>query len=87
MASKTTAKHPRAEWDAAFASVTEPKHGAKGRRRKAVRRIARPPHPGETIREDYLKPLGMSINRLAIELSSPGHPNAGGRKRAARNHG
>jgi len=24
------------------------------------------PHPGETIREDYLKPLGMSINQLAI---------------------
>jgi addiction module HigA family antidote len=30
------------------------------------------PHPGETIREDYLKPLGMSINRLAIELRVPG---------------
>lgn len=26
------------------------------------------PHPGETILEDYLKPLGMSVNRLAIEL-------------------
>jgi len=30
------------------------------------------PHPGETIREDYLKPLGMSVNRLAIELRVPG---------------
>jgi len=29
------------------------------------------PHPGETILEDYLKPLGMSINRLAIELRVP----------------
>src|SRR5947207_3246191 len=29
------------------------------------------PHPGETIREDYLKPLGMSINQLAIELRVP----------------
>ena len=29
------------------------------------------PHPGETIREDYLKPLGMSVNRLAIELRVP----------------
>src|SRR5579863_575459 len=29
------------------------------------------PHPGETIREDYLKPLGMSANRLAIELRVP----------------
>jgi plasmid maintenance system antidote protein VapI len=22
------------------------------------------PHPGETIREDFLKPLGMSVNKL-----------------------
>jgi len=29
------------------------------------------PHPGETIREDYLKPLGMSVNRLALELRVP----------------
>src|SRR6202050_3165789 len=29
------------------------------------------PHPGETIREDYLKPLGMSANRLALELRVP----------------
>ena len=26
------------------------------------------PHPGETIREDVLKPLGMSVNQLAREL-------------------
>jgi len=29
------------------------------------------PHPGETIREDYLKPLRMSVNRLALELRVP----------------
>jgi addiction module HigA family antidote len=29
------------------------------------------PHPGETIREDFLKPLGMSVNRLALELRVP----------------
>jgi addiction module HigA family antidote len=29
------------------------------------------PHPGETLREDYLKPLGMSLNRLALELRVP----------------
>jgi addiction module HigA family antidote len=29
------------------------------------------PHPGETIREDYLKPLGMSVNRLALDLRVP----------------
>lgn len=27
-----------------------------------------PPHPGETIREDVLEPLGMSVNRLAKAL-------------------
>jgi addiction module HigA family antidote len=26
------------------------------------------PHPGETIREDVLEPLGMSVNQLAREL-------------------
>src|SRR5579862_9162249 len=29
------------------------------------------PHPGETIREDFLKPLGMSVNRLALALRVP----------------
>src|SRR5678815_3162980 len=29
------------------------------------------PHPGETIREDYLKPFGMSVNKLALELRVP----------------
>ncbi len=27
-----------------------------------------PPHPGETIQEDYLEPLGMSVNQLAKAL-------------------
>jgi addiction module HigA family antidote len=29
------------------------------------------PHPGETIREDYLRPLGLSANKLAMELRVP----------------
>ena len=29
------------------------------------------PHPGETIREDYLKPPGMSVNKLALDLRVP----------------
>ena len=29
------------------------------------------PHPGETIREDFLEPLGLSVNKLAIELRVP----------------
>jgi len=32
-------------------------------------KVIKPPHPGETIREDYLAPLGMSVNELA---RSPG---------------
>jgi antitoxin HigA-1 len=30
--------------------------------------MIKPPHPGETIREDYIVPLGMSVNRLAAAL-------------------
>ncbi|MBI1896052.1 MAG: HigA family addiction module antidote protein [Acidobacteria bacterium] len=30
-----------------------------------------PVHPGETLREDFLKPLGLTANRLAIELHLP----------------
>jgi len=31
-------------------------------------RLIPPPHPGETIREDILVPLNMSVNRLAKDL-------------------
>lgn len=31
----------------------------------------RPIHPGEVLREDYLKPLGMSVNALAVALNVP----------------
>jgi antitoxin HigA-1 len=30
-----------------------------------------PIHPGETLREDFLKPLGMTVHRMAMELSVP----------------
>lgn len=30
-----------------------------------------PIHPGESLREDFLKPLGLSVNRLALELHVP----------------
>jgi plasmid maintenance system antidote protein VapI len=30
-------------------------------------------HPGRTILEDVVKPLGMSVNALAKELHVPGH--------------
>lgn len=31
----------------------------------------RPVHPGEILREDFIKPLGMSAHALAIALSVP----------------
>ena len=37
------------------------------RRPKKLPRI----HPGEILREDFLKPLGLSMNRLALDLRVP----------------
>ena len=34
-------------------------------------KIMPPIHPGETLREDFLKPLGLTANRLAMELLIP----------------
>ena len=34
-------------------------------------KVIPPIHPGETLREDFLKPLGLSANRLAMELLVP----------------
>ena len=31
----------------------------------------RPIHPGEVLREDYLAPLGLSVNALSIALGVP----------------
>lgn len=31
----------------------------------------RPVHPGEVLREDFLRPLGLSANALAAELDVP----------------
>src|SRR5271165_3562368 len=28
-------------------------------------------HPGEVLREDFMKPLGLSVNRLALDLHVP----------------
>ena len=30
-----------------------------------------PIHPGETLREDFMKPLGISMNKLALDLHVP----------------
>ncbi|MGC2450179.1 MAG: HigA family addiction module antitoxin [Candidatus Sulfotelmatobacter sp.] len=28
-------------------------------------------HPGEVLREDFMKPLGLSVNKLALDLHVP----------------
>jgi antitoxin HigA-1 len=34
-------------------------------------KVMPPVHPGETLREDFLKPLNLTPNHLAIELQVP----------------
>ena len=36
-----------------------------------VRNLMRPIHPGEILREEFLKPMGISANALAIALRVP----------------
>lgn len=44
----------------------------KRRKPATGRAITMPPiHPGETLREDFMKPLGLTANRLAINLRVP----------------
>lgn len=31
----------------------------------------KPIHPGEVLREEFMKPLGLSMNRLALDLRVP----------------
>jgi len=31
----------------------------------------KPVHPGETLREEFMKPLGLSMNRMAMDLRVP----------------
>jgi len=34
-------------------------------------KLIAPVHPGEVLREDFMKPLGLSVNSLALELHVP----------------
>jgi addiction module HigA family antidote len=34
-------------------------------------KLMAPVHPGEILREDFMKPLGLSVNKLALELRVP----------------
>jgi len=36
-----------------------------------AKKLLPPIHPGEILRADFLKPLGLSMNRLALELRVP----------------
>jgi len=36
-----------------------------------TKKLLPPIHPGEVLREDFLKPLGLSMNRLALDLRVP----------------
>ena len=35
------------------------------------KRLMPPVHPGEILREDFMKPLGLVINKLALDLHVP----------------
>ena len=37
----------------------------------SIKNGMRPVHPGEVLREEFLEPLGMSVNALAKELHVP----------------
>jgi addiction module HigA family antidote len=38
---------------------------------KRTATLMAPVHPGEILREDFMKPLGLTINKLALELHVP----------------
>ncbi len=40
-------------------------------RTNKTRRNAAPIHPGEILREDFMKPLGLSMHKLALALRVP----------------
>lgn len=33
-----------------------------------AKKLMPPVHPGEVLREDFIKPLGLTVNKLALEL-------------------
>ena len=50
--------------------MTSKSSTAISRGRRALKKVA-PVHPGVVLREDFLKPLGMSVNKLSLALSVP----------------
>ena len=41
------------------------------KRNKSSEKLMPPVHPGEILLEDFMKPLGLTINKLALELRVP----------------
>lgn len=39
--------------------------------KKTMPRKLKPVHPGEMLREEFMKPLGLSMNKLAMDLHVP----------------
>lgn len=70
-------QHPRQRSVSRVLSLDRPGSARRGTRRLPlkVRQMfkngMRPIHPGEILREDFLKPLGMSANALARALDVP----------------
>jgi antitoxin HigA-1 len=38
---------------------------------KKIKKLLPPVHPGEILREDFMKPLRLTVNKLALELHVP----------------
>ena len=38
---------------------------------RKMKKLLPPIHPGEILREDFMKPLGLSMNKLALDLHVP----------------
>jgi antitoxin HigA-1 len=45
--------------------------GCQNMRKNKTEGLMPPVHPGEILREDFMKPLGLTTNRLALELHVP----------------
>lgn len=50
-----------------LSTITEKKGTATAKAEKLMAAV----HPGEILREDFMKPLGLSVNKLALELHVP----------------
>jgi antitoxin HigA-1 len=49
----------------------KPRHRGAGGKTAKAERLMPPVHPGEILREDFMKPLGLTINKLALDLHVP----------------